>query len=125
MTNFGTPLRYPCVPLWLAIALSLGPECRINLEKEVETMETSMLTTLDNPFNPFTQFEEWNAYDMDKGYHTCSYLARIVKSSNELSEADEALRINTAMDEILRYNLTGNYTKVTMNVKDLYKEGTA
>lgn len=75
-------------------------------------LEDSMLTTLDNPYNPFTQFEEWNAFDQGLGYYTLSYLARVAKTSDELSEADEDLAIDQAMDEILSLNLTGNYVKV-------------
>lgn len=71
-----------------------------------------MLTTLDNPFNPFTQYDEWYTWDVDHGYHTCSYLARITKSSDELSEADQAAAIDQAMNEILEINLTGNYVKI-------------
>lgn len=71
-----------------------------------------MLTTIDNPFNPFTHFDEWKAFDEEKGYNTCSYLARVVKTSDELSEADEDLAINQAIDEILELNLTGLYKKV-------------
>lgn len=71
-----------------------------------------MLTTLDNPFNPFTQYEEWYNYDETKGHHTCAYLARIVKSSDELSEEDQTLAIDQAMDEIVELNLLGNYIKV-------------
>lgn len=85
-------------------------------------MKIHMLTTLDNPYNPFTQFEEWYAFDTQKGYHTCSYLARITKSSDELSEADEALAIESAMDEIVSFNVTGLYKKVAMDSKDLYKK---
>jgi hypothetical protein len=48
-------------------------------------MQQSMLTTIDNPFNPFTQFDEWNAFDTQQGYYTCAYLARIAKVSDELS----------------------------------------
>ena len=72
-----------------------------------------MLTTTDNPFNPFIQFEDWNAYDIKQGYNSCSYVARIAKSSQELSESDEALAINQAINEIVEINLTGNYIKVT------------
>jgi hypothetical protein len=72
-----------------------------------------MLTTADNPYNPFTQFDEWNAFDIDMGYNTCAYLARIAKTSNELSEEDESLAIDRAIDEILMLNLTVNYMKVT------------
>jgi len=71
-----------------------------------------MLTTLDNPFNPFLQFDEWYSYDVSKGYNTCAYLARIVKSSDELSESDEAFAIDQAMNEIVNLNLLGNYIKV-------------
>jgi len=71
-----------------------------------------MLTTIDNPFNPFTHYDEWYNYDETKGYHTCAYLARVTKSSDELSEIDEALAIDIAMNEIVSFNLLGNYLKV-------------
>lgn len=76
-------------------------------------MAEVMLTTVDNPFDPFTQWEEWYAFDEAKGYHTCGYLARIAKSSDELSQLDEALAIQSAIDEIVKFNLLGIYKKVT------------
>ena len=72
----------------------------------------SMLTTTDNPFDPFTQFDAWLSYDSSKGYYTCSYLARITKSSNALSQQDEDLAIDMAMDEIVKLNVLGIYKKV-------------
>ncbi len=72
-----------------------------------------MLTTLDNPFNPFTQYEQWYEFDTSRGYNTCNYLARIVKTSDELSEIDENLAVQAGIDEIIALNLTGNYIKVT------------
>lgn len=75
-------------------------------------MKEVMLTTIDNPFDPFTQFDEWKAFDEQKGYFTCAYLARIVKTSDELSEADEDLAIEQAIDEIVRLNVLGIYRKV-------------
>lgn len=71
-----------------------------------------MLSTSDNPFNPYTHWEQWYAYDAAAGYHTPAYLARVVVTSYELSEADQTLAITDAIDEILMYNLTGNYIKV-------------
>lgn len=71
-----------------------------------------MLTTLDNPFNPFTHYDEWFSFDVSKGYNTCAYLARVTKSSDELSLEDEALAIDNAMNEIVSLNLTGNYIKI-------------
>ena len=75
-------------------------------------MEQSMLTTIDNPFSPFTQFDEWYAFDVSKGYHTCSYLARIAKTSYELSEKEEIIEQENAIDEIISLNLLGIYKKV-------------
>lgn len=75
-------------------------------------MAEAMLTTTDNPFNPFTQFEAWYAWDTRAGYNTLSYLGRIVKTSHDLSEADQAQAIDDAIDEIILYNITGNYKKV-------------
>ena len=74
-------------------------------------MDEYMLTTSDNPFDPYTQWDEWYAFDVGAGYHTSAYLARIVRSSDELSERDQSLAIKEAIDEILEFNLTGNYVK--------------
>lgn len=71
-----------------------------------------MLTTLDNPYNPFTNYEDWYAFDTRQGYNSAAYLARIVRTSHELSEPDEALAIQQAIDEIVQLNIIGIYTKV-------------
>jgi len=75
-------------------------------------MAATFVTTLDNPFDYFTQFDEWFAFDTQKGYNTCSYIARIAKTSSEMSEKDYEEAVNDAVDEILRLNITGNYKKV-------------
>ena len=74
-------------------------------------MVATFVTTLDNPFDYFTQFEDWNKFDEDKGYYTCNYVARIAKTSTEMSERDYVQAVNDAVDEILRLNVTGNYVK--------------
>lgn len=75
-------------------------------------VEEYMLTTIDNPFNPSTQFDEWYAFDVQQGHHTLAFLARIVKTSDDLSEADQAQAIDYAIDEIVRENVNGLYRKV-------------
>lgn len=75
-------------------------------------MDDYMLSTEDNPFNPYTQWDEWYAYDYALGYHTPSYLARVVATSFELSEADQELAIKQGIDEILEMNLSGKHIKV-------------
>lgn len=72
-----------------------------------------MLTTADNPYNPFTQPDEWDALDRLYGYNTLSYLARIYTGSNELSDADQDRLWQDAITEIISMNLTGNYLRVT------------
>ena len=78
-------------------------------------MIETWITTTDNPFDFFTQFDDWYQFDESKGYHTCSYIARIAKVSNELSDLDNENEIARAIDEILSFNLTGNYKKITNN----------
>lgn len=75
--------------------------------------EYYMLTTKDNPWNPFTHYDEWNAWDEAHGYYTSAYLARITNDSPELSANQMLYSVNEAIDEILQFNLTGNYVKVT------------
>jgi hypothetical protein len=71
-----------------------------------------MLTTLDNPYDPFTQFDEWYSYDERSGYHTTQYLARIAISSTDLSEADQSDAIEQAINEAVEQNILGIYRKV-------------
>lgn len=71
-----------------------------------------VLTTVDNPFDPLINFDAWNAYDMAMGYNTLSYLARVVKSSHSLSDADQSLAIEQGIDEILREDVFGIYIRI-------------
>jgi predicted dehydrogenase len=84
-------------------------------ETETNTIEPTeyMLTTVDNPFNPFTEFEEWLDYDTRMGYNTAAFLDRIAKVSNELSTPDQALAIQHAIDEIVQENVSGMWKKVS------------
>lgn len=72
----------------------------------------SMLTTIDNPYDPFTQFDEWFAWDTRAGYHTLNLLARVARTSPDLSEADLAQAEEDAIDEIVLYNVSGVHRKV-------------
>lgn len=70
------------------------------------------LTTIDNPFDPFEDFTSWFLYDVEKGYNTCSYLARIAQSSDDFTENENRNEIERAIDEIIEYNPLGIYKKV-------------
>lgn len=77
-----------------------------------------MLTTIDNPFDPFTQFEQWFLFDVEKGYNSCSYLARIAKTSDQFTEDENDKEIERAIDEIIKYDFMNIYKKVTKEKKE-------
>ena len=79
-------------------------------------MSQTMLTTIDNPFDPFTQFDNWFAFDEAKGYHSCSYLARIAKTSISLSDLDYELEVEDAIDWIVENDPLQIYKKVSEKV---------
>ena len=70
------------------------------------------LTTFDNPYDPFTQFNQWFLYDEEKGYHSTSYLGRIARISDQLSDEENNREIERAIDEIIKYDFMGIYKKV-------------
>ena len=75
-------------------------------------MKACMLTTKDNPYNPFDNFDSWYRFDMDKGYSSCSYLDRIARTSDQLTEEENAEEIERAIDEIIKYDFQNIYRKV-------------
>ena len=70
-----------------------------------------MLTTIDNPFDPFEQFTSWLMFDIEKGYNSCSYLARIVNLSDDMTQKEMDEEIDRAIDEIITLNPLGIYIK--------------
>jgi hypothetical protein len=73
----------------------------------------AMLTTTDNPYDPFDEYDEWYAMDALLGYHSPSYLARIAIVTEDLGDEIYHQHIEDAIDEILEENITGTYKKVT------------
>ena len=72
-----------------------------------------MLTTYDNPYNPFEQFTLWLMFDKEKGYNSCEHLARVVHLSDDLSEKEIDDETERAIDEIIKYDPLNIYKKVT------------
>lgn len=80
--------------------------------------EEVMLSTMDNPYNPFDNFEQWYMFDELKARQEnrptcCGYLARVDYSSDEVSEAEQIQTMNDIIDEILTLNLSGKFIKLT------------
>lgn len=89
----------------------------IKLEESTNTVEHScMLTTFDNPYDPFEDFALWFRYDTQNGYDSCSRLARIAKLSDDFSQKEYFEEIERAIDEIIFYDPLNVYKKVTKEV---------
>lgn len=71
-----------------------------------------MVTTVDNPYDYFEEFDKWYNYDTIHGYNTCSLLARIAKTSVELPDSVNRDEIERACDRILKIDFEGIYKKV-------------
>ena len=89
-------------------------------------MENSevMLTTFDNPYDPFEQFNLWFMFDIEKGYNTCSYLARIVQTSDDMTQKEVDEEVERAIDEIIKYDFLDIYKKVRRNDANKAAEAT-
>jgi len=70
------------------------------------------ITTFDNPYDPFEDFVNWFLFDEEKGYHSCSYLARIAKCSEELTDEENERIQEEAIDEIVKLDFMNIYRKL-------------
>ncbi len=71
------------------------------------------LTTFDNPYDPFEQFSDWFLFDVEKGYNTCAYLARIARTSDQFTDEENEREVERAINEIIRYDFMNIYKKVS------------
>ena len=78
-------------------------------------MSACMLTTIDNPFDPFTNYDSWLNFDLEKGYNSCAYLARIARTSDQFTDEENVEEIERAINEIIKYDALNIYKKVTSN----------
>ena len=74
--------------------------------------EQYRITTLDNPFNPFTQFEDWYNWDELHGHHTCGLIDRVAETSEsftqDLNDSIKEAAIDSLMDLF-----PGQYRKIS------------
>ena len=79
---------------------------------EKATEKGFMLTTLDNPFDPFDDFTSWYMFDCEKGHNTSSRLGRIANLTEEMTQKEVDDEMNRAMDLIVKYDFEDKYIKV-------------
>lgn len=81
-------------------------------------MKETLLTTIDNPYSPFDQFDEWLLYDKFMHYDTCEYLDRVSHTTDSMSDPEITQVLNAAMDDIVKNDPFGMYLKVTRDDYD-------
>lgn len=91
---------------------------------EIEDSKMYMLTTVDNPYNPFTQWDLWYNFDEQKGYCSCGYLDRVSDTSDGFSDEETQRELNRAIEWIVKNDPSNKYRKVTIDSFDsVIKEG--
>lgn len=77
-----------------------------------------MLSTIDNPFNPFEDYSSWLMFDKEKGYDSAERLMRIAKLTDDMTQKEENEEIERAIDEIIKYDFLNVYTKVSKTLNE-------
>lgn len=79
----------------------------------MEEEKVYMLTTVDNPYNPFTQWDLWYNFDQHAQHYSCEYLDRVSDTSDGFTEAETIRELNRAIDWIVKNDPLNIYRKVT------------
>lgn len=72
-----------------------------------------MLTTHDNPYDPFDEFHEWFLYDIEHHYYSCSRLDRITEDKEGMTQREEIIEMERAIDEIIFHDDANIFKKVS------------
>lgn len=86
--------------------------------KDTDTERTVSITTIDNPFNPITDFNKWFLYDIEKGYYTSSKLARLTNLVEGMTQREEDEEVERAIDRLIELDPLNIYKKVIIEKKN-------
>ena len=81
-----------------------------------------MLSTIDNPYDPFDDFNNWFMFDVQKGYNSCAYLARVAQTSDQFTEKETIEEIERAIDEIIEHDFMNVYVKLKKQLQLINKK---
>lgn len=83
----------------------------------MEEIEEIRITTIDNPFDPFEDWDNWFRFDIDHGYNTCSKLGRLVKYKNAMTIGEENLASAEAIKRLIEIDPFKVYKEVHKSKK--------
>ncbi len=71
-----------------------------------------MLSTKDNPYDPFVDYDSWFAFDTNNYHNSCAFLDRIANTSSSMTEYEQQMEINRAIDEIVTLDPTDTFIRL-------------
>lgn len=74
-----------------------------------------VLTTIDNPYNPKTDYDKWKEWDADNGYNTEAFIARLVDMEGYVEDNDD-IKIHEVMDNVIHDILEHDVLNIYMLV---------
>ena len=84
------------------------------MDKEKEYL----LSTYDNPYSPFDEFDRWYEFDTFHNYNSLEYIDRIAQTNPNDSIESRSKKVNEAIDQIIKFDPLNIYRKVS---KEMYK----
>ena len=72
-----------------------------------------MLSTYDNPYNPFEQFTLWLMFDKEKGYDSCERMMRLANITEGMTQKEIDEETDRAMNLLIELDFTNTFTRVT------------
>lgn len=85
-------------------------------------MKQFMLTTNNNPYDPFDDFDNWFQFDIENSYNSCERLMRIANLKDDNTEVEDNTEIERAIDEIVKNDFTDTYVKASKDYPDLEED---
>ncbi len=85
-------------------------------------MREVAISTFDNPYDPFDNFDEWFRYDNDKGYGSCQILANLTEVFEGMTPKEFNEEMERGIDSLLIADPANLYIKVVKEMPDLEEE---
>lgn len=91
-----------------------------NTVENTTSKQPYTITTIDNPYNPFTEFTDWYSFDCLHNYGTTEKLSRVCSISDAFTDEENAEEIESGVDALLAVDFLGLYKKAyeTDNFRD-------